>query len=365
MANSYLLGRRDGRAARADRRPAGFQPDPAIVARAEAIAAADRRQRADHRPRPSEAVAGLPTCVATDTWVSMGQESDAAGESIFVPVRASTAELLAQAAPDAIVLHCLPAYRGKEIAAEVIDGPQSAVWDEAENRRHVQKAVLVFLEPPREATAAAPVGRRRMTVTRTSADATAAHQDRPAGPDHRAARAAPGALPGRAGRAAGDRRVAGDPGHAVPRPGRDRRAAGPRSRRSSGLRGARRRRRPDPAGAGSSPRFESRLARLVQRGAGLGRGVGQPGGAADPARAPRSTSPRRSTGSAGTAILGTIAGDDTILLITRSPVGGTAIAETFSAMSAHRQAGAGCLSRRPEPTRTARPNQRIQQRTKT
>ena len=57
-----------------------------------------------------------------------------------------TGELLAHAAPDAIVLHCLPAYRGKEIAADVIDGPRSAVWDEAENRRHVQKAVLVFLD---------------------------------------------------------------------------------------------------------------------------------------------------------------------------------------------------------------------------
>ena len=56
-----------------------------------------------------------------------------------------TPELLAHARPDAIVLHCLPAYRGKEIAAEVIDGPQSVVWDEAENRRHAQKAVLAFL----------------------------------------------------------------------------------------------------------------------------------------------------------------------------------------------------------------------------
>jgi ornithine carbamoyltransferase len=58
---------------------------------------------------------------------------------------------LSHAAADAVVLHCLPAYRGKEIAAEVIDGPQSVVWDEAENRRHVQKAVLAFLdEQPRK-----------------------------------------------------------------------------------------------------------------------------------------------------------------------------------------------------------------------
>ena len=56
-----------------------------------------------------------------------------------------TAELLGLAAPDAIVLHCLPAYRGKEIEAAVLDGPQSVIWDEAENRRHVQKAILAFL----------------------------------------------------------------------------------------------------------------------------------------------------------------------------------------------------------------------------
>ena len=83
--------------------------------------------------------------VVTDTWVSMGQEAEeAAREVVFAPY-SLTAELLAHAGPDAIVLHCLPAYRGKEIAAEVIDGPQSVVWDEAENRRHAQKAVLTFL----------------------------------------------------------------------------------------------------------------------------------------------------------------------------------------------------------------------------
>ena len=70
--------------------------------------------------------------------------------------QAELAELLAHAAPDAIVLHCLPAYRGKEIAAEVIDGPQSVVWDEAENRRHAQKALLVFLDG--QATAEGLVG---------------------------------------------------------------------------------------------------------------------------------------------------------------------------------------------------------------
>ena len=84
--------------------------------------------------------------VATDTWISMGHESSRRDrEAIFVPYALTTA-LLAIADKEAIVLHCLPAYRGKEIDAAVIDGPQSAVWDEAENRRHVQKALLAFLD---------------------------------------------------------------------------------------------------------------------------------------------------------------------------------------------------------------------------
>src|SRR6478735_5944943 len=153
MAHSYLLG---GATAGLHVRigaPAGFHPDPAITARAEAIAA-QTGGSVLITTSASEAVAGCEV-VATDTWVSMGQESTGR-ESIFVPY-AVTAELFAQASSDAIALHCLPAYRGKEIAAEVIDGPRSAVWDEAENRRHVQKAVLVFLEAAsRGATTAAP-----------------------------------------------------------------------------------------------------------------------------------------------------------------------------------------------------------------
>ena len=143
MAHSYLLG---GATAGLHVRigaPAGFQPDPEIVERAAAIAARDRRQRDGDDLGPARRWPGCEV-VATDTWVSMGQESTGR-ESIFVPY-AVTGDLFAEAAPEAIVLHCLPAYRGKEIAAEVIDGPQSAVWDEAENRRHVQKAVLVFLD---------------------------------------------------------------------------------------------------------------------------------------------------------------------------------------------------------------------------
>lgn len=87
--------------------------------------------------------------VVTDTWVSMGREEEAeARKAVFAPY-AVTSELLSHAKPDAIVLHCLPAYRGSEIAAEVIDGPQSVVWDEAENRRHAQKAILAWLEGKR------------------------------------------------------------------------------------------------------------------------------------------------------------------------------------------------------------------------
>ena len=142
MAHSYLLG---GATAGLHVRigaPAEFHPDAAIVARAEAIAA-QTGGSVTVTASASDAVTGCDV-VATDTWVSMGQES-AGRESVFRPY-AVTPELLGHAGRAAIVLHCLPAYRGKEIAAEVIDGPRSAVWDEAENRRHVQKAVLAFLD---------------------------------------------------------------------------------------------------------------------------------------------------------------------------------------------------------------------------
>jgi ornithine carbamoyltransferase len=98
---------------------------------------------------PVAAVAGADV-VVTDTWVSMGKEEEArARKATFAPY-AVTSELMAHAKPDAIVLHCLPAYRGSEIAAEVLDGPQSVVWEEAENRRHAQKAVLAWLHQRRD-----------------------------------------------------------------------------------------------------------------------------------------------------------------------------------------------------------------------
>ncbi|MDT4960414.1 MAG: ornithine carbamoyltransferase [Pseudonocardiales bacterium] len=143
MSHSYLLG---GAAAGMHVRvagPTGYQPDPAVVADAGRIAA-QTGGSVTVTDDPAEALDGADV-VATDTWVSMGQESEQAErEAPFRPY-AVTAQALRRAAADAIVLHCLPAYRGKEIAADVLDGTQSVVWDEAENRLHAQKALLTWL----------------------------------------------------------------------------------------------------------------------------------------------------------------------------------------------------------------------------
>ena len=100
------------------------------------------------------AVAGADVLV-TDTWVSMGQEDEKAQRLELFKDYALDDAALAQADPAAIVLHCLPAYRGYEISASVIDGPQSVVWDEAENRLHAQKALMVWLVEKSAAEAAA------------------------------------------------------------------------------------------------------------------------------------------------------------------------------------------------------------------
>jgi ornithine carbamoyltransferase len=143
MAHSYLLG---GATAGMHVRigsPEEFQPAAVVLKRAEEIAAETGGSvlwTAD-----AAAAADGADVLATDTWVSMGQEDEYdARIAPFLPYAVDEAAL-ARAADDAVVLHCLPAYRGKEIAAEVIDGPQSAVWDEAENRLHAQKALLVWL----------------------------------------------------------------------------------------------------------------------------------------------------------------------------------------------------------------------------
>lgn len=91
---------------------------------------------------PEEAVDGA-DCVVTDTWVSMGQEHRARGHNIFAPYQVND-KLMARAASDALFMHCLPAHRGEEVTDDVIDGPSSVVFDEAENRLHAQKAVLAW-----------------------------------------------------------------------------------------------------------------------------------------------------------------------------------------------------------------------------
>jgi ornithine carbamoyltransferase len=143
MAHSYLLG---GATAGMHVRigsPDSFRPDFGVLKRAEEIAA--ETGGSVSWTADAEAAADGADVLATDTWVSMGQEDEyEARIAPFLPYAVDDA-LLARAAGDAIVLHCLPAYRGKEIAASVIDGPQSAVWDEAENRLHAQKALLTWL----------------------------------------------------------------------------------------------------------------------------------------------------------------------------------------------------------------------------
>ena len=143
MAHSYLLaGATAGMHVRIGT-PQGWDPDPAVVAAAERRAAATGGSvTVTHDPA---AAADGSDVLATDTWVSMGQEAEAgARSSPFVPFAVDEA-CLARAATGAVVLHCLPAYRGKEIAVSVLDGPASAVWDEAENRLHAQKALLTWL----------------------------------------------------------------------------------------------------------------------------------------------------------------------------------------------------------------------------
>lgn len=143
MANSYLLAGAVAGMHVAVAGPNGYLPDEAIVQDAEAIAATTGGSILV-TTNPLEAVAGT-DCVFTDTWVSMGEESQYAVRSKpFWPYQVNE-KLMGYAKPDALFQHCLPAYRGKEVTAEVIDGPQSVVWDEAENRLHAQKALLTWL----------------------------------------------------------------------------------------------------------------------------------------------------------------------------------------------------------------------------
>jgi ornithine carbamoyltransferase len=123
--------------------PRGYEPDAEIIAQAEALAAVSGAQLMITR-NPAEAV-GNAQGVYTDVWTSMGQENERRKRlSDFAKYQVNGA-LLAEASADAMFLHCLPAKRGEEVTDEVIEGPQSAVFDQAENRLHVQKALLLML----------------------------------------------------------------------------------------------------------------------------------------------------------------------------------------------------------------------------
>jgi ornithine carbamoyltransferase len=119
--------------------PEGYDPDPALLAA--------NRERCEIVRDPMAAAAGV-DLVVTDVWASMGQEEEQARRQLAFARYQVTPELMAEAAADALFMHCLPAHRGEEVAAAVIDAPDSVVWDEAENRLHAQKALLEFLLLP-------------------------------------------------------------------------------------------------------------------------------------------------------------------------------------------------------------------------
>jgi ornithine carbamoyltransferase len=142
MGHSYLLGGATAGMHVRVASPAGYQPDPAIVAKAQEIAV---RTGGSAAVLDDAALAAKGADVlATDVWVSMGM-ADAPGRTAALTPFQINGDLLSLAAPDAIVLHCLPAHRGEEITAAVLDGPASVVWDQAENRLHAQKALLAWL----------------------------------------------------------------------------------------------------------------------------------------------------------------------------------------------------------------------------
>lgn len=122
--------------------PAGYSPDAQLLAEAQAVQA-----NVKLASTPMEAAKNA-HAVATDVWASMGQEAEKKVREIAFADFQVTGSIMKQASPDAIFLHCLPAHRGEEVSEEVLEGAQSAVWDEAENRLHVQKAIMVALLAP-------------------------------------------------------------------------------------------------------------------------------------------------------------------------------------------------------------------------
>lgn len=143
MANSYALGGVNAGMHVRIAAPADYQPDTAIVAEAEALAA-QTGGSITVTDDPVAAATGADVLV-TDTWVSMGQDSAGRDDEASPFMKFQVNQELMSLSNDAIFLHCLPAYRGKEVTAEVIDGPASVVFDEAENRLHAQKALMTFL----------------------------------------------------------------------------------------------------------------------------------------------------------------------------------------------------------------------------
>jgi len=121
--------------------PEGFDPNPAIVARAnDQLSGTNARVTIERDPVRAAAEADI---VVTDTWVSMGQADSAAKIAAMTPYQVN-ASLLAHASLSATFLHCLPAHRGEEATDDILDGKQSAIWEEAENRLHAQKAILLW-----------------------------------------------------------------------------------------------------------------------------------------------------------------------------------------------------------------------------
>lgn len=147
MANSYLVAGATAGMHISIASPENYPVSPSVLARAAEIATQTGGSVEVHTD-PTAAIADADV-VATDTWISMGQEEHKAQRIQDFSGYTIDANLMSLAKSDAIVLHCLPAYRGYEITADVLDGPQAVIWDEAENRLHAQKALLVWLDRKR------------------------------------------------------------------------------------------------------------------------------------------------------------------------------------------------------------------------
>ena len=143
MANSYLVACALAGMSVSVAAPEGYLPDQEVVSRAREIAAL-QGGTIEITSDPGQAVAGA-NVIATDTWISMGMEEESEKRKRDFAGFTVDQALMDAASSDAVFLHCLPAYRGFEVSAEVIDGPRSLVWQEAENRLHAQKALMAWL----------------------------------------------------------------------------------------------------------------------------------------------------------------------------------------------------------------------------